>query len=374
MAPLINRFTRAKRVVIKIGSSLLVDGTTGQLRRNWLTALGQDIAQIKRRGQEVLIVSSGSIAMGRHVLGLKNTPLRLEESQAAAATGQIQLAHAYQEILGLEKIQVAQILLTPGDTEERRRYLNARSTITTLLSLGALPVVNENDTVATSEIRYGDNDRLAARVAQMISADCLVLLSDVDGLYTADPKGDANAKFIREVKDLDGEILAMASKTKTDVGRGGMETKLKAAQIAMAAGCNMFITSGTVMHPLKALEDGALSTCFIAHETPRNARKKWIAASLSSRGHLIIDKGAEKALKSGKSLLPAGVSKVEGPFERGDLVMVMNSDGQELGRGLVAYSSEDAQCIIGHKSSEIAEILGYSGRDEMIHRDELALN
>ncbi len=374
MASLINRFTRAKRVVIKIGSSLLVDSASGQLRRDWLAALGQDIAQMRRRGQEVLIVSSGSIAMGRHVLGLKNNPLRLEESQAAAATGQIQLAHAYQEILGLEKIQVAQILLTPGDTEERRRYLNARSTITTLLSLGALPVVNENDTVATSEIRYGDNDRLAARVAQMISADCLVLLSDVDGLYSADPKGDADAKFIHEVKDLDNEILAMASKTKTDVGRGGMETKLKAAQIAMAAGCNMFITSGTVMHPLKALEDGALSTCFIAHDSPRKARKKWIAASLSSRGQLMIDKGAEKALKSGKSLLPAGVSKVEGPFERGDLETVVNMGGEELGRGLVAYSSDDAQCIIGHKSSEIAEILGYSGRDEMIHRDELALN
>lgn len=374
MASLINRFTRANRVVIKIGSSLLVDGATGQLRRDWLAALSQDIAEMRHRGQEVLIVSSGSIAMGRHVLGLKSNPLRLEESQAAAATGQIQLAHAYQEILGLENIQVAQILLTPGDTEERRRYLNARSTITTLLSLGALPVVNENDTVATSEIRYGDNDRLAARVAQMISADCLVLLSDVDGLYTADPKGDEHAKLIREVKDLDGEILAMASKTKTDVGRGGMETKLKAAQIAMAAGCNMFITSGTVLHPLKALEDGAPSTCFIAQETPRKARKKWIAASLSSRGQLTIDKGAERALKSGKSLLPAGVLRVEGPFERGDLVTVVNMDGQELGRGLVAYSSEDAECIIGHKSGEIAEILGYSGRDEMIHRDELALN
>ncbi len=374
MAPLINRFTRAKRVVVKIGSSLLVDSATGKLRRDWLIALGQDIAAMRRRGQEVLVVSSGSIAMGRHALGLKNGPLRLEESQAAAAAGQIQLAHAYQEILALEKIQVAQILLTPGDTEERRRYLNARSTITTLLSLGALPVVNENDTVATSEIRYGDNDRLAARVAQMISADCLVLLSDVDGLYTADPKASEGATLIREVKDLSSDILAMASKTKTDVGRGGMETKLKAAQIAMAAGCNMFISSGTVLHPLMALEEGANATCFIARETPRKARKKWIAASLSSRGRLIIDKGAEKALKSGKSLLPAGVTKVEGPFERGDLVTVVNTDGVELGRGLTAYSSEDAECIIGHKSGEIAEILGYSGRDEMIHRDELALN
>ncbi|MEX1034544.1 MAG: glutamate 5-kinase [Sneathiella sp.] len=374
MATLISRFTNAKRVVIKIGSSLLVDGTNGRLRREWLTALSQDIAKMRRRGQEVLVVSSGSIAMGRHILDLKNGPLRLEESQAAAAAGQIQLAHAYQEILALENIPVAQILLTPGDTEERRRYLNARSTITTLLSLGALPVVNENDTVATIEIRYGDNDRLAARVAQMISADCLILLSDVDGLYTADPKSGAGATLIHEVSELNDDILAMAGKTKTDVGRGGMETKLKAAQIAMAAGCNMFIASGTIPHPLQALEDGANSTCFIAHDTPRKARKKWIAASLSSHGRLVIDKGAEKALKSGKSLLPAGVIEVEGPFERGDLVMVTNSDGQDLGRGLVAYSSEDAECIIGHKSSEIEQILGYSGRNEMIHRDELALN
>ena len=374
MATLISRFTGAKRVVIKIGSSLLVDSKNGRLRRDWLIALSQDIAKMRRRGQEVLVVSSGSIALGRHILGLKNSPLRLEESQAAAATGQIQLAHAYQEILALENIPVAQILLTPGDTEERRRYLNARSTITTLLSLGALPVVNENDTVATIEIRYGDNDRLAARVAQMITADCLILLSDVDGLYTADPKSGAGAQLIREVSELSDDILAMAGKTKTDVGRGGMETKLKAAQIAMAAGCNMFIASGTILHPLQALEDGANSTCFIAHDTPRKARKKWIAASLSSRGRLVIDKGAERALKSGKSLLPAGVIKVEGPFERGDLVMVTNSEGQDLGRGLVAYSSEDTECIIGHKSGEIEEILGYSGRNEMIHRDELALN
>ena len=374
MASLINRFTRAKRVVIKIGSALLVDSSTGKLRREWLGALSEDISGMRSQGQEVLIVSSGSIAMGRHVLGLRNGPLRLEESQAAAAIGQIQLAHAYQEILALQDIQVAQILLTPGDTEERRRYLNARSTISTLLALGALPVVNENDTVATSEIRYGDNDRLAARVAQMISADCLVLLSDIDGLYTADPKANPDARFIREVTDLNDDILAMASKTKTDVGRGGMETKLKAAQIAMAAGCNMFITSGTIAHPLKSMQEGANFTCFIARDTPRSARKKWIAAGLSSSGRLTIDAGAEKALKSGKSLLPAGVTQVEGEFQRGDLVTVVNTADIELGRGLVAYSSDDAARIIGHKSGEITEILGYSGRDEMIHRDELALN
>jgi glutamate 5-kinase len=374
MATLTDRFTRAKRVVIKIGSALLVDGSTGKIRREWLTALSMDIAKMRARGQEVLIVSSGSIAMGRHVLGLPNGPLKLEESQAAAAAGQIQLAHAYQEILALEGLQVAQILLTPSDTEERRRYLNARSTVATLLSLGAIPVVNENDTVATSEIRFGDNDRLAARVAQMISADCLVLLSDIDGLYDRDPKTDADAILIQEVTELSEDIVAMAGISQTDVGSGGMITKLKAAQIAMAAGCTMFIASGTITHPLSAIENGARTTCFIARDTPRKARKKWIAASLSSQGRVIIDAGAEKALGSGKSLLPAGVTKIEGIFDRGDLVTVINGDGVELGQGLVAYSSEDASRICGHKSGEIAEILGYSGRDEMIHRDELALN
>ncbi|MEH6524641.1 MAG: glutamate 5-kinase [Sneathiella sp.] len=374
MAALIDRFTKAKRVVIKIGSALLVDSETGQIRRDWLTALSEDISKMRARGQEVLIVSSGSIAMGRHVLGLPNGPLKLEASQAAAAAGQIQLAHAYQEILALQNLQVAQILLTPSDTEERRRYLNARSTVATLLGLGAIPVVNENDTVATSEIRYGDNDRLAARVAQMISADCLVLLSDIDGLYDRDPKANEDATLIPEVTELSDEVMAMAGTSRTDVGSGGMITKLKAAQIAMAAGCTMFIASGTIAHPMSAIEKGANSTCFVAHDTPRKARKKWIAASLTSQGRIFVDGGAEKALNSGKSLLPAGVTKVDGRFDRGDLVTVMNTEGTELGRGLIAYSSEDAARICGHKSGEITEILGYSGRDEMIHRDELALN
>ena len=310
MATLTDRFSKAKRVVVKIGSALLVNGETGQIRRDWLTALSEDIAWMRARGQEVVIVSSGSIAMGRHVLGLPHGDLKLEASQAAAAAGQIQLAHAYQEILGLQGLKVAQILLTPGDTEVRRRYLNARSTLSTLLELGAIPVVNENDTVATIEIRYGDNDRLAARVAQMISADCLILLSDVDGLYDADPKTAKSAQIIREVTELSADILAMAGETKTDVGRGGMTTKLKAAQIAMAAGCNMFIASGSIDNPLRAIENGANSTCFIAHETPRSARKKWIAASLSAHGQIVIDRGAERALQSGKSLLPAGVTEV----------------------------------------------------------------
>jgi glutamate 5-kinase len=373
MATLSNKLAQSKRLVVKIGSALLVDGETGQIRREWLKALSEDIAGLRARGQEVLIVSSGSIAMGRHVLGLPKGDLKLEASQAAAAAGQIQLAHAYQEILGLQKLQVAQILLTLGDTEERRRYLNARSTISTLLDLGAIPVINENDTVATSEIRYGDNDRLAARVAQMMSADCLILLSDVDGLYDSDPKSNDNARIIHEVTDLTDDIISMADSTRTEVGSGGMITKLKAAQIAMAAGCNMFIASGTIAHPLRAIEQGANSTCFVAKESPRKARKKWIAASLSAHGRIIVDSGAEKALQSGKSLLPAGVTKIEGIFERGDLVTIANMSGKEMGKGLTAYSSEDAHRIIGHKSGEILKILGYSGRDEMIHRDELAL-
>lgn len=374
MATLIDRFTKANRVVVKIGSALLVEESKGQLRRDWLKALSADIAMLKKRGQEVLIVSSGSIALGRRILKLGTGTLKLEESQAAAAVGQIHLAHAYQEILGEENITVAQILLTLSDTEERRRYLNARSTLSNLLSLGAVPVINENDTVATSEIRYGDNDRLAARVAQMIGADCLVLLSDVDGLYTADPTTDTNASFIEQVSELTDDIMNMGGGVKTSFGSGGMITKLKAAEIAMDAGCNMFIASGKIQHPLKAIEAAqSRFTCFIAKDTPRNARKKWIAGSLMSQGAITIDHGAENALKKGKSLLPAGVSEIKGEFERGDLITLLNKQGKELGQGLSAYSSSDAALIIGHKSSEIVAILGYAGRDEMIHRDELAL-
>ncbi|MEH6403237.1 MAG: glutamate 5-kinase [Sneathiella sp.] len=374
MESLRERFVSAKRVVIKIGSALLVDGQTGQLRKEWLTALACDIATLRKRGQEVLIVSSGSIAMGRNILGLKPGTLKLEESQAAAAAGQIQLAHAYQEILATVNLTVAQILLTLSDTEERRRYLNARSTLSTLLNLGAIPVINENDTVATSEIRYGDNDRLAARVAQMIGADCLILLSDVNGLYDSDPTNNPNARFIPEVTKISDEILAMAGGVQTTVGSGGMVTKLKAAQIATAAGCHMYITDGRPQNPLHGMETGARATCFTAQDTPRSARKKWIAGRLSSHGKLVVDAGADNALQRGKSLLPAGVTEVTGLFQRGDLVTLYSQDERELGKGISAYSSEDAVRIIGHKSGEIAEILGYSGRDEMIHRDELALN
>ncbi|WP_169566170.1 glutamate 5-kinase [Sneathiella limimaris] len=374
MAALIDRFTKAKRIVIKIGSALLVNEKTGMLRRDWLTALAEDIQELRSNGQEVLIVSSGSIAIGRRILGLKKGRLKLEESQAAAATGQIHLAHAYQEILGDHDLKIAQILLTLGDTEERRKYLNARSTLSTLLNLGVIPVINENDTVATSEIRYGDNDRLGARVAQMMGADCLILLSDIDGLYTADPSKDPNAEFIAKIPELTEKIMAMGGGVQTAFGSGGMITKLQAAEIAVSAGCNMLITSGKVNNPLSKIKTGeSRFSCFLAKDTPRNARKKWIAGSLGSQGALIIDSGAEKALQKGKSLLPAGVSAIQGEFERGDLVTLINSQGKELGHGLTAYSSKDAELIIGQKSSEIVSILGYAGRDEMIHRDELAL-
>lgn len=363
----------ARRVVVKIGSALLVDGATGRLRRAWLEAIAEDVAMMKARGQDVLMVSSGAIALGRRVLKLKDGALKLEESQAAAAAGQIRLAHAYQEILARHEIEVAQILLTLGDTEGRRQYLNARSTLNTLLELGAVPVINENDTVATAEIRFGDNDRLAARVAQMVSADCLVLLSDIDGLYTADPGTDPDARFIPEVAALTPEIEAMGGESRSGFGRGGMITKLAAARIATAAGCRMVIASGKQMRPVQAIDQGCRATWFLTPESPRAARKAWIAGSLKTRGTVVVDHGAARALGQGRSLLPAGVIAVEGRFERGDAVIVADTDGHELGRGLIAYSDEDARRLIGHKSAEIAEILGYRGRDEMIHRDDLAL-
>lgn len=367
------RLQRAKRVVVKIGSALLVESETGKLHRAWLESVADDLAALRARGQEVVIVSSGAIALGRRALGLAPGKLRLEESQAAAACGQIRLAHAWQEVLARHELATAQVLLTLGDTEERRQYLNARSTLNTLLKLGAVPVINENDTVATAEIRFGDNDRLAARVAQMISADCLVLLSDVDGLYTADPTRDANARFIAEVRELTPEIEAMGGTTASDYGRGGMITKLTAARIALGAGCAMVIASGKVTHPVGAIERGARCTWFVPGATPLTARKQWIGGTLKPAGALTIDAGAVKALHSGKSLLPAGVVAVEGRFERGDAVIVKGPDGQELARGLSAYSDSDARRIIGHKSGEIEPLLGYRGRDEMIHRDDLVL-
>ncbi len=362
----------SRRLIIKIGSALLVEEASGNIRRNWLQALAEDIANCRARGQEVLIVSSGAIAVGRRHLGLTGRTLRLDEKQAAAATGQIRLAHAYEESLARHGITVAQVLLTPEDTEERRRHLNARATMNQLLALGAVPVINENDTVATAEIRFGDNDRLAARVAQMVSADTLVLLSDIDGLYTADPRKDAAARHVPEIRDLTPEIEAMAGAAPAGYSSGGMVTKLAAARIAMAAGCRMVIALGKPMHPLRHIEDGAPATWFVPSAEPLTARKRWIAGTLNPMGTLVVDDGAAAALKRGKSLLPAGIVAVDGTFERGDAVIIRTRSG-EIARGLVAYGSDEARRIAGHKSGEIAVLLGYRGREEMVHRDDLVV-
>jgi glutamate 5-kinase len=373
MAAMRGEWTNAKRIVVKIGSSLLVDAASGALKADWLGALADDIAELRKAGKEIIVVSSGAIALGRNVLNLPKGALKLEDSQAAASVGQIDLAHAYEEALSARSLIAAQVLLTLGDTEERRRYLNARSTMTTLLKLGAVPVVNENDTVATTEIRYGDNDRLAARVAAMMSADCLVLLSDVDGLYTAPPGSGANARRLEEVIDITPEIEAMAGDVGSELSKGGMVTKIEAAKIAVPGGTHMVIASGRVMHPLKALGKEGTGTWFLARQDPVAARKRWIAGTLEPKGAVTVDQGAAKALGSGKSLLPAGIIKVEGSFERGDAVVIRNGEGVEIGRGLTAYDHEEAKAIIGRKSGEIAEILGYSGRAALIHRDDMVL-
>ena len=368
-----SRLAAARRVVIKVGSALLVEKSTGSVNRDWLEALADDVAAMRARNQEVVLVSSGAIALGRRELGLAKRKPKLEEKQAAAAVGQIRLAHAWKEVLERRGFTVAQVLLTLGDTEERRRYLNARNTLTTLLRLGAIPVINENDTVATAEIRYGDNDRLGARVAQMVSADCLVLLSDVDGLYTADPTRDETAQFIPEVPRITPEIEAMAGGSASDVGSGGMATKVLAAKIAVGAGCHMCIAAGREAHPLRRIESGARCTWFVADASPVTVRKQWIAGMLKPVGELIVDAGAARALRDGRSLLPAGVTEVKGRFDRGDAVVVLDPQGVEVARGLAAYSSTDAERIRGRRSSELEALLGFRGRDEMIHRDDLVL-
>jgi glutamate 5-kinase len=368
-APLIN----ARRVVIKVGSALLVDRASGDVNRAWVESLAADIARLRARGQDVLLVSSGAIALGRRSLGLDPGKLKLEESQAAAAVGQIRLAHAWTEVLQQHRLTVAQILLTLGDTEERRRYLNARSTLTTLLKLGSIPVINENDTVATAEIRYGDNDRLAARVAQMISADCLILLSDVDGMYTADPTKNPQAQFLSQISVITADIERMAGGVSSDVGSGGMATKVAAAKIAVAAGSHMCIARGRDLYPLRQIEAGGRCTWFFPAATPATVRKQWIGGALKPSGELYVDAGAVRALRNGKSLLPAGVTRVEGVFERGDAVIVRSEQGEELARGLSAYSSEDAERLRGRKSAEIEQLLGFRGRDELIHRDDLVV-
>jgi glutamate 5-kinase len=367
------QWLKARRIVVKIGSSLLVDRESGQLKAAWLGSLADDVASLIKAGKEVIIVSSGAIALGRHVLSLPRGVLALEQSQAAAAVGQISLASAYQAVFNARGLTAAQILLTLGDTEERRRYLNARQTIETLLAQKAVPVVNENDTVATSEIRYGDNDRLSARVASMMSADCLVLLSDVDGLYTAPPGSGEDVELVLEVFHITKDLEAMAGSAGTELSRGGMVTKVEAGKIALASGTNMVIASGKVEHPLRRLGESTPCTWFVAPSDPVTARKRWIAGQLEPKGNVLIDAGAEKALFSGKSLLPAGVTRVDGAFERGDAVVIRGPEGREIGRGLIAYARDDAARIIGKKSGEIAAILGYEGRAALVHRDDMVL-
>jgi glutamate 5-kinase len=365
--------TNFRRIVVKVGSSLLIDAKAGEVREAWLTALAADIARLHRDGRDVLVVSSGSIALGRSRLRLPGGTLKLEESQAAAAVGQIALARIWSEVLGAHSIGAGQILVTLQDTEERRRYLNARSTISKLLEWRVVPVINENDTVATNEIRYGDNDRLAARVATMTSADLLVLLSDIDGLYTAPPAASPDARLIPVVDSVTAEIEAMAGAAESELSRGGMRTKIEAAKIATSAGTHMLIASGKIAHPLQAIADGGRCTWFLTPANPVTARKRWIAGSLEPKGTLTIDAGAVAALRAGKSLLPAGVIRVDGQFARGDAVVVRGPDTHEIGRGLVAYDADHADRIKGRSSSDAAQILGISGRVEMIHRDDLVV-
>ncbi len=367
--------TTARRVIIKIGSALLVDQKTGAVNRRWLAALADDVAQFRARGQEMVIVSSGAIAVGRRHLGLGTGQLRLEESQAAAATGMVRLTHTYQEVLAEHDLTLAQVLVTLDDSENRRRYINARNTLETLLKLGALPLINENDTVATDEIRFGDNDRLASRVAVMVSADALVLLSHVDGLYDKDPTENDDANHIAEVQgEISAAVQGMAGTSMSYDGSGGMLTKLEAARIAMAAGTRMAIADGTELNPLKRMEEGALCTWFLPDANPKTARKRWIASALKPAGTIVVDDGALGALNDGKSLLPAGVTDIQGRFERGDAVVVTTQDGHEIARGITAYAANDARRIMGNKTSEIESILGYRGRDEMVHRDDLVLS
>jgi glutamate 5-kinase len=362
-----------RRIVVKVGSSLLVDSKAGRLKASWLASLTTDLAVLHRDKRDLLVVSSGAIALGRAVLRLPDGPLKLEDSQAAAAVGQIELARTWTEALSRHGITAGQVLVTLGDTEERRRYLNARSTIDKLLEWRAVPVINENDTVATSEIRYGDNDRLAARVATMVSADLVVLLSDVDGLYDAPPDTVASARHLPRVERITAQIEAMAGSAGSELSRGGMQTKLEAAKIATGAGTHLVIGSGRVEHPLKAIAEGARCTWFLTSANPVTARKKWIAGSLEPRGTLTIDAGAVAALRRGNSLLPVGVVRVDGSFARGDAVVIRGPDGEEIGRGLCAYDAEDAQKIRGRSSTDIASILGFSGRAEIVHRDDLVV-
>jgi glutamate 5-kinase len=361
-----------RRLVVKVGSSLLI-GNDGNVDRRWLEGLADDIADLHRRSHELLIVSSGAIAIGSTVLGINIRRARLEDLQAAAAAGQVRLAHAYQESLARHGITTAQVLLTPDDTENRRRFLNARGTLGRLLERSVVAVINENDTVATEEICYGDNDRLAARVAQLVMADALILLSDVDGFYTADPALDKDAKHIAEVSTITDDMQALAGETRSDIGSGGMATKVQAARIATHAGCSTVIASGVVERPLSVLANGGRCTLFRAPDTPAAARKQWLAGVLGVSGELRLDGGAVAALRKGNSLLPVGLVDAVGNFRRGDVVTLVDLAGRELGRGLAEYSGEEARQLVGCRSEQIEDVLGYRGRAVMVHRDELVI-
>jgi glutamate 5-kinase len=361
----------ARRLVVKIGSALLVDRQKG-LKQAWLSALALDVAEARTRGTDVVLVSSGSIALGRLILGLPAGALTLEQSQAAAAVGQIRLARAYEEVLAPHGITTAQVLVTLEDTTDRRRYLNSRATMETLIGLHVVPIVNENDTVATDEIRFGDNDRLAAQIAVTVGADQLVLLSDVDGFYTANPKEDATARRFDLVETITPEIEAMAGDPISGLSKGGMKTKLLAARTAMAGGCAMAIMEGSVLRPLTALAQGAARTWFVPAADPQLARKRWIHA-MKPKGELVLDAGAVAALRAGKSLLPAGVTRVSGTFGRGEPVAILSPEGAVLAKGLVRYTSAEARKIAGHRSAEIEAILGYQGRAALVHRDDMVL-
>src|SRR5665213_737209 len=371
MAAMSNRLSKAKRIVVKVGSALLVDQQSGTIKGEWLSTLVDDLVALKKPGADVILVSSGAIAMGRRTLGLSKGKLKLDQSQAAAAVGQIALAHAWATALAARSVVAAQVLVTLTDTEDRQRYLNARATLSTLLKQSAVPVINENDTVATSEIRYGDNDRLAARVASMMSADVLVLLSDIDGLYSAPPNQEG-AKFISEITAITPEIEAMAGKPISGVGSGGMITKIEAAKISLSAGCNRVIASGHELHPLKRIMDGERCSWFLAEASALQARKRWIAGTLAPVGRLIVDDGAKAALDKGKSLLPAGVKSIEGTFVAGDTVSII-ANAAEFARGLVGYDSDEARKIVGLKSADVQKLMGEHRSDELVHRDDLVM-
>lgn len=360
-------------IVIKIGSAILVDGESGQLNTAWLTSICEDIAQLKADKKQVVIVSSGAVALGRQALGLLSKPLILSQKQACAAAGQTILTRAYADAMRPFNITTAQALLTLQDTENRRHWLNGRETLKTLMGLGVVPIINENDTVATDEIRYGDNDRLAARTAQMIDADLLILLSDIDGLYTSDPRVNADAKHLTEVKTITPEILSMGGGVNkgAGLGSGGMATKLAAAQIATAAGCHMCVMDGAQAAPISRLKNGARCTWFLASSAPQNARQRWIGSALDVQGTLTLDTGAAAALRKGKSLLAAGVSQITGDFKKGDAVTLTTQDGVEIARGLISYDAKDARAIMGKNSAEIETLLGYYNGAALVHRDNL---